>query len=405
MADTCPRCGFAEVASDKCPQCGVVVTTYRASLDKLRRGPQPGGISPFARGPVSRPESASVPEAPTGAPAAAPSTPGWLSAPPPPATQAAAPSSGSRQASFRGSGATLFGVHIVNALLILATLGIYYFWAKVRVRAYLWSESEFEGDRFAYHGTGRELIIGFVKAFAFFLLPMTLLNTLPEIFEASALVIMATRLLVSILAGIFIPVAIVGARRYRLSRTSWRGIRFSLRTPTRPFVSLWVRGWLLTSFTMGLYYPAFVTNQHRFLTSNTWFGSERFAFDGRGRDLIPVWFASIILFLPTLGLSWFWFLAKRQRYYAEHTRVAGARFRSTVTAPKLAWLTISTWIGLLCTLGMAWPWLTVRKVRRTFAWLSLDGSLALDSITQQAQQVNATGEGLAGFFDADLGFT
>ena len=76
-----------------------------------------------------------------------------------------------------------------------------------------------------------------------------------------------------------------------------------------------------------------------------------------------------------------------------------------MTAPKLAWLTISTWIGLLCTLGMAWPWLTVRKVRRTFAWLSLDGSLALDSITQQAQQVNATGEGLAGFFDADLGFT
>ncbi|HEY3101099.1 MAG TPA: DUF898 family protein [Methylomirabilota bacterium] len=404
MADTCPRCGFAEVASDKCPQCGVVITTYRASLDKMRRGPQPGG-SPFARGPVSRPDPASAPEAPAATPAAAPSAPGWLSAPPPPATLAAAPSSGSRQASFRGSGATLFGIHIVNALLILATLGTYYFWAKVRVRSYLWSESEFEGDRFAYHGTGRELIVGFVRAFAFFLLPMTLLNTLPEIFEASAVVIVATRLLVSILAAIFIPVAIVGARRYRLSRTSWRGIRFSLRTSTRPFVALWVRGWLLTSFTMGLYYPAFVTNQHRFLTSNTWFGSERFAFDGRGRDLIPVWLASIILFVPTVGLSWFWFLAKRQRYYAEHTCVAGARFRSTVTAPKLAWLTISTWIGLLCTLGLAWPWLTVRKLRRTFAWLSLDGPLALDSITQQAQQVTATGEGLAGFFDADLGFT
>ena len=73
--------------------------------------------------------------------------------------------------------------------------------------------------------------------------------------------------------------------------------------------------------------------------------------------------------------------------------------------PKLAWLTILTWVGLLFTLGLAWPWLTIRRLRRTFAWLSLDGALALDTITQQAQQVNATGEGLAGFFDADLGFT
>ena len=85
--------------------------------------------------------------------------------------------------------------------------------------------------------------------------------------------------------------------------------------------------------------------------------------------------------------------------------MAGARFRSTVTAPKLAWLTISTWVGLICTVGLAWPWLTVRRMRRSFEWLSLDGPLALDNITQQAQQVNATGEGLAGFFDADLGFT
>jgi len=244
-----------------------------------------------------------------------------------------------------------------------------------------------------------------VKAVAFFFLPITVLNTAPELLEAPPLVIVATRLMVSILAAIFIPIAIVGARRYRLSRTSWRGIRFSLRTSTRPFVGLWIRGWLLTSLTLGLYYPAFVTNQHRFLTSHTWFGSERFTFDGRGRDLMLAWVATVMLFVPTLGLAWFWFVAKRQRYYAEHTRFGGACFRSTVTAAGLAWLTISTWIGLLCTLGLAWPWLTGRKMRRAFAWLSLDGPLALDSITQQAQQVNATGEGLAGFFDADLGFT
>jgi uncharacterized membrane protein YjgN (DUF898 family) len=412
MADPCPRCGFAEVSGDRCPQCGVVIATYQSSLEKMRRGPQPGGVSPFARGPAPRPAalpdalaSAAAPTAPVTTAAAGP---GGFTPPRPaqPAARSAAPTTtGSRHVIFRGSGGSLFGIHVINALLILATLGVYYFWAKVRVRNYLWSESEFEGDRFAYHGTGRELIIGFAKAALFFFLPVTLLNMLPELFGASPVVIIVTRMLVSILAAVFIPIAIVGARRYRLSRTSWRGIRFSLRASTSEFARLWIRGWLLIPFTLGLYYPWFIVNQQRFLTSHSWFGSERFSFDGRGRDLLPVWFASVLLFVPTLGLSWFWFAAKRQRYYAEHTRVAGARFRSTVTGAQLAWLTISTWVGLVCTVGLAWPWLTVRRMRRTFEWLSLDGPLALESITQQAQQVNATGEGLAGFFDADLGFT
>src|SRR2546423_6521448 len=243
MADTCPRCGFAEVASDRCPQCSVVIAVYQASLDKMRRGPQ-AGATPFAR------------------PSAATPAPQPFPTPASPAAFATPAPTGVRHAVFRGSGAALFGIHVINALLILATVGIYYFWAKVRVRAYLWSESEFEGDRFAYHGTGRELIIGFVKAFAFFLLPMTLLNTLPEIFEASALVIMATRLLVSILAGIFIPVAIVGARRYRLSRTSWRGIRLPLRTPTPPLLRPRVPRRAPTSLPKGRDQPAFVHHQH-----------------------------------------------------------------------------------------------------------------------------------------------
>src|SRR2546428_838424 len=120
--------------------------------------------------------------------------------------RAAAPG-GSRRAVFRGSGSALFGIHVINALLILATLGVYFFWAKVRVRNYLWSESEFEGDRFAYHGTGRELITGFAKAIAFFFLPITLLNYMPALAGASPPVIVAARMLGSILAAAFIPLA------------------------------------------------------------------------------------------------------------------------------------------------------------------------------------------------------
>jgi hypothetical protein len=65
---------------------------------------------------------------------------------------------------FHGSGGSLFGVHVVNALLTLVTLGMYYFWAKVRVRCYLFSQTEFAGDRFSYHGSARELMNGAMKA-------------------------------------------------------------------------------------------------------------------------------------------------------------------------------------------------------------------------------------------------
>jgi hypothetical protein len=271
-----------------------VIAVYQASLDKMRRGPQ-GGATPFAR------------------PSAATPAPQPFPTPALPAAFAIPAPAGVRHAVFRGSGTALFGIHVINALLILATAGIYFFWAKVRVRSYLWSESEFEGDRFAYHGTGRELITGFAKAVLFFFLPITLLNTAPEMLKASPLVVVAARLAVSILAAVFIPIAMVGARRYRLSRISWRGIRFSLRASTREFIGIWVRGWMLTSLTLGLYYPFFVTSQQRFLTGHMWFGSQRFTFDGRGRDLVAAWLGTIVLFVPTLGLSWFWFAAKRQR--------------------------------------------------------------------------------------------
>jgi uncharacterized membrane protein YjgN (DUF898 family) len=401
MADTCPRCGFGEVQTDRCPQCGVVVALYQASLEKMRRGPAAPTTSAAGNAEPS----------PAAEPAAKPPSPFRMAPPPPPTGPAAiaaprpAAPAGPRRAIFRGSGSGLFGIHVVNALLVLATLGVYFFWAKARVRHYLWSETEFEGDRFAYHGTGRELFVGFLRAVVFFILPITALNMAPEFVDVPPPLAVAMRIFVSILAAIFIPTAMVGARRYRLSRTSWRGIRFSLRARTREFISQWMNGWILTSMTFGLYYPVFITNQQRFFTNNMWFGSQRFTFEGRGRALFWPWIAMLLLFIPTLGLSWFWFGARRQRYFAEQTRFGAARFRSTVSGGALAWLKISTWVGLIGTLGLAWPWLTVRATRRAYDWLSVEGSLGLETITQQAQAVTATGEGLSGFFDADLGLT
>jgi uncharacterized membrane protein YjgN (DUF898 family) len=415
MADTCPKCGFNQVPSDRCPRCGIVIALYTASLEKMRRGPRPP--APSASTATSAPPVAGAwPGSPGVIPRNAvspgslgtttpPAFTGRAPAPSRPATTAAEPAtSGSRRARFMGSGATLFGIHIVNMFLTLLTLGVYVFWGKVRVRRYLWSETEFEGDRFAFHGTGGEMLVGFLKALVF-IIPITVLNVLPDVLPVSELIRGLMLLGVYVLAGIFVPMAMIGARRYRLSRTSWRGIRFSLRARTKDFVRLWGWNTFLVVLSLGLFYPVYITRRYEFMTRNMWFGSQRFGFDGRGRDLFWPFLGMLVLFPLTLGLSWFWYAARKSRYFAAHTTFAAARFASTVRALPLAWLTLSNVIVLILTLGLAWPWISVRSLRFTYANLSLEGPLALDAITQQAQQVSATGEGLAGFLDADLGLT
>jgi uncharacterized membrane protein YjgN (DUF898 family) len=383
MADTCPKCGFAEVGSDRCPQCGVVIALYNASLEKLRRGPQ-------------------APASPTVAPRApVPPTPSVRA----PMPTSGAPTGGSRRARFMGSGATLFGIHVVNILLTLATLGVYAFWAKVRVRKYLLSETEFERDRFAYHGTGLEMFRGFLKALVFFFVPITVLNLLPELIGAPLPVVAGLKLVAYLVATVFVPVAMIGARRYRLSRTSWRGIRLSLRARTRDFVRLWLWCTFLTVVTLGLFYPVYVVRRQDFMTRHMWLGSQRFGFDGRGRDLFWPFVGTLLLLPFTLGLSWFWFSARKLRYFASHTTFGQARFASSVRALPLAWLTLSSLVVLVLTLGLAWPWMSVRALRFAYANVTLEGPLALEAITQQAQTVSATGEGLAGFLDVDLGLT
>jgi uncharacterized membrane protein YjgN (DUF898 family) len=382
MADTCPKCGVAAVGTDKCPQCHVVIPVYEAYLEKLRRGPT--GAS--ARGPAVVRAQAAAPPAAVAVQTAAPE----------PAAR------GSRRLTFKGSGGALFGIQVTNTCLTLLTLGIYYFWGKVKVRAYLLSQTEFEGDRFAYHGTGKELLLGYLKAMVVVGVPVLVLS-LPELLGAPALAQAAAQFLLGVLVMVFMPVAMVGARRYRLSRTSWRGIRFSFRGPAREFVNLFLNGSLLTTLTLGIYYPYFLVRRQAFMISHSYLGSQRFGFDGRGRDLLWSWVGAALLLVPTLGLSWFWFAARTQRYFAEHTTFGAGRFASTVRGHNVAAFTLTNWLLIIVTLGIAMPWATVRSLRFMFRFLSLDGAPDFGAVRQDTRAASASGEGLSGLLDADFG--
>ncbi len=311
----------------------------------------------------------------------------------------------SRHLSFHGAGGQLFGIYLLNTLLTIITLGFYSFWGKTKVRAYLWGKTELEGDRFVYHGTGRELLNGAFKAMLVFGFPLTLLNILPKFLEPKEILETVALVLTYATLMVFIPVAMVGARRYRFSRTSWRGIHFSFRGQIWEFVRLFLGGAVLTLLTLGLYYPFFDTRRHGFMVSNSYFGSKPFKFDGAGRDLFKPYLLALLLFIPTLGLYWFWFMAKKQRYYWEHSHLDTLHFRSTITGGRLLAFQLGNLFLLILTLGLAWSWVMVRKVRFSFAYLTLEGVMDTAKVRQEAQAASATGDALAGFMDAsfDLG--
>jgi uncharacterized membrane protein YjgN (DUF898 family) len=357
---------------------------------------QVGSAGSFFR----KPAPPVAPPPPTFRPPLPPSGLGIPDAVPPPLPAAR------RRLSFHGTGGTLFGIHVVNVFFTVITLGVYYFWGKTRIRRYIFGASAFEGDRFAYHGTAQELLLGFAKAFVVFFVPMILLHLVQKVPDIDPAINGAAALSISLLFLMFLPVAMVGARRYRLSRTSWRGIRFSFRGPAAQFIKIFLIGTFLNGLTLGLYYPFFVTRRQAFMISHSYFGNEPFGFDGRGRELFAPYLLAALLTLPTLGLSWVWFLARKRRFFWEHTTFgAAARFDSTVTGGALLGLWVVNAILLVCTLGLAWPWVRVRNINFAFRYLALDGPLDLERIRQQAQQASATGEGLAGFLDTgfDLG--
>ena len=377
----CSKCGLMQLAKEKCESCGTHLERSKGPVYAHQPLPLIPTASPSPSKEIEEPTE--LIHSPSGIPAGRES----------------------RHLSFRGSGGQLFGVYLLNTFLTIITLGFYSFWGKTKVRAYLWGNTQLEGDRLVYHGTGRELMNGAFKAMLVFGLPLTFFNTMPNFMEPKEILAIVGLVVTYTAIILFIPVAMVGARRYRFSRSSWRGIFFSFRGQTWEFVRLFLGGWVLTFLTLGLYYPFYDTRRHGFMVSNSYFGSQHFKYDGAGRDLFKPYLLALLLFFPTLGLYWFWFMAKKQRYFWEHSHLDTLHFRSTVTGGRLLAFHLGNLFLLVFSLGLAWSWVMVRKLRFSFAYLTLQGAMDPAKIRQEAQAVSATGDALAGFMDAsfDLG--
>jgi uncharacterized membrane protein YjgN (DUF898 family) len=327
--------------------------------------------------------------------------------PPPRGDSARAPETPSKGGAFRkihfyGSGGTLLGIHLVNTFFTLLTLGIYFFWGRVKLRKYQWGQMDIDGDRLTYHGTGRETLLGWLKAAVFFGIPYLAFRYVPHWVGASVPWVVAGGVCSAFMILCFLPFAIVGSRRYRLSRTGWRGIRLSFRGSSKAYALLVFGGTFLKIFTLGLYSPYYDARRDRFLVDQSYVGNQNFLYDGRGEDLFKPFLAAWLLTLPTLGLSLLWYHVQHTRYLWNHTLLCGGRFNCTITFGGLLWVEIVNVLLVILTLGFGFTWAQVRSIRYMTRNLSLEESARIETIEQEAQSVNATGEELASFLDLDF---
>jgi len=339
----------------------------------------------------------------------------------------------------------IVGLSIINFVLRILTLGIYYFWGKTEVRRRIWSAVRLNGEPLAYTGTGGELFLGFLIVFGVVLLPMLLVSVAAAIgFGPGSVMAGIVQLAVYAIGFFLVGVGIFRAQRYRLARTTWRGIRFGLEGDSLRYG--WTYFWtaLLIPLTLGWIMPWRSTRLQALVTNAMRFGDRPLRFAAPSGPLYArfalAWFAAVVLYLAVTGgialgfahqvqtggtlaqpaprdiamvvlaliaagFVWgiisAWYRAKMMNHFAAHTSIEGAAFRGSATAGSLVWLSLSNYLLVLLTFGLLTPVAQVRSARYLVERLAIEGDVPLAGIEQRAADTIRRGEGLAQAFDVD----
>ena len=191
-----------------------------------------------------------------------------------------------------------------GALLELVTIGFYRFWLATDIRRHLWSHTSVDGDAPEYTGTAKELFFGFLFAMAI-LAPIYLVYFLVGI-EVERWKAFASAPL-ALFFYLFYQFAIYRARRYRLTRTVWRGVRFGMGGSGLSYawrVLLWS---LLAAVTLGIVLPWREAALERFKMRHTFYGNLAGRLDGTGGQFFKrgwwLWLLTVLAVLIPSALA------------------------------------------------------------------------------------------------------
>jgi uncharacterized membrane protein YjgN (DUF898 family) len=233
--------------------------------------------------------------------------------------------------SFSGNRGEFRGLVIRGALLELVTVGFYRFWLATDIRRHLWSHTTIDGDVAEYTGRGRELLIGFLIALAI-IVPVYLAYFLVGL-EAERIKAFASFPLLLFLY-VFGQFAIYRARRYRLTRTVWRGVRFWMSGSGWAYAARAALWGLLMIVTLGLILPWREAALERYKMRHSYYGDLQGTFEGNGWEFFKrgwwLWPLAILSFyvFPMAPFIYAAFKAVEWRWWLSGIRFGGVSLES-----------------------------------------------------------------------------
>lgn len=254
--------------------------------------------------------------------------------------------------SWQGRPWGLAGLALFNFVLTVITLGIYGFWGRTEVRKRIWSFIRLDGEPVAYTGTGKELFLGFLMVFGLVLMPSVLLSVAIVIALGPASGVAAVlQASFYVLFFYLIGVATYRARRYRLSRTRWRGIRGAMEGNS------WAFGWTYF-WTAVLMFAVFIA----LFIALSMLGMGATPADAAG-PRIPIWITAPLLLLGVVAaiLVAPWRATLLTRLLTNDTRFGNRPFSFTGTARPLYVRFLARWIGVII--------LAIATVAAMYLWI------------------------------------
>lgn len=334
-----------------------------------------------------------------------------------------------------------------TSIFTALTLTLYRFWARTILRRRLWGDTTIGGEPLEYTGKGSELFIGFLIAIVTVMLPLVgaivaAQLLLPPVQAAIVLVLVYLAFFVLIGAAVFL------ARRYQLSRTQWRGVRFEQRGSAFGYGLVTFGYGLLSGITLGWFAPAMRLRLEKRLWSNAYFGDMPFSYDNSKEARTEKVYVSFILSyvgvlifyalmvgamfalglvnpndpsaMPDIGkiaafygvlfggallLIFFvaWHEAVMIRQITKSISLGDVKLASRFTAWDIIELAITNTLLVIFTLGFGALAAQMRVWRRVCKKLDVDGTLDLASIHQAASRGPRSGEGMVDAFDLSGG--
>lgn len=359
---------------------------------------------------------------------------------------------------FTGSGSEYFRIWIVNLLLILVTLGIYYPWAKVRRLRYFYGNTVVDGAPLDFHGDPKKMLRGYALTGA-----LVALYSVAGKFSALA------GLIALLVVAALWPTLFKSAMQFRLANTSWRGLRFrfagTLGGAYRAMVPLFVPGAVLVGLLVFEADPATPSIRYAIgsgavllatLVAAPWlwwnlksYQHNHYALAQLQTELRSNVGAFYMVFLRTLGvmllgafllglvvgatgvaagrrsaamvitaivvaLAFFvllqvivrpYFISRMQNLLWSRTGNSQMRFRSELRLRPLALLTLKNWLLTLLTMGLYGPFAAIALARMRLQAVSVTTRINPDALLDQmrAHEGEAAGDAAGDLLGLDIG--